>query len=71
MGVFINKGIEAKVREECRKKIVGRLHEAVSEAKAAGMSAKNVKDIAGASYASEGDPYGDVPQSVMAMAKKK
>jgi len=70
MGVFINKGVEARIREDCRKRIVGRLHEVVSEAKAAGMSARDVKEISGASYASGGDPYGEVPGAVMAAGKK-
>ena len=35
MGVFINKGIEAKCREDCRKRIIGRMYEVVAEAKAA------------------------------------
>jgi len=70
MGVFVNKGIEAKVREDCRKRIVGRLHEVVSEAKAAGMSARDVKEMCNASFASGGDPYGEVPSVVMAAGKK-
>jgi len=71
MGVFINKGIEAKVREECRKRIVGRLHEVVSEAKAAGMSAADVNGVCKASFASEGSLYGEVPTGVMGVGKRK
>ena len=42
----------------------------VPAAKAADMSASHIKEVANASYASEGDPYGEVPKSVMALAKK-
>ena len=49
---------------------MGRLHEVVSEAKAAGMSASDIKEIANASFASEGNPYGEVPSAVMTAAKK-
>ena len=71
MGVYINKGIEAKVREDCRKRIVGRLHEVVSEAKAAGMSAADVNGVCKASFASAGSLYGDVPGSVMGIGRKR
>lgn len=61
MGVFINKGVEAKCREDCRRRIVARLHEVAAEAKAAAMSSQEVKAVCAASYASGGDPYGDTP----------
>ena len=38
MGVFINKGIEAKCREECRRRIITRPHAAVSEPRASGLT---------------------------------
>lgn len=69
-GVFVTKTAGTISSEDCRKRIAGRIHEVVSEAKAAGMSTKDIKEIVSASYASEGAPYGDVPDSVMATAKK-
>ena len=71
MGVFVNKGIEAKCREECRRKIIQRMHEVVAEGKAAGMSKAELIDIATKSYASEAGPYGETPTKLLAMAKKK
>lgn len=70
MGVFINKGIDMKVKETCRRRIVGRLHEVVAEAKASGMSAQDIKEICTKSYASGGDPYGETPEEVLALAKQ-
>ena len=71
MGVFINKGIEAKCREDCRKRIIGRMHEVVAEAKSAGMTRRDILDVAEASLAEEASPYGPTPASVLALAKKK
>jgi GntR family transcriptional regulator len=70
-GVFINKGVEAKCREDCRRRIVARLHEVAAEAKAAAMSSQEVKAVCAASYASGGDPYGETPEAVLALAKVK
>jgi len=69
MGVFINKGVEAKCREACRKQIIARLHEVVSEAKAAGMPAGEVKAVAQKCVKTDSSPYGEVPSEVLAMAK--
>lgn len=71
MGVFINKGIEAKCREDCRRRIVTRLFEVVAEARAAGMTLQNVREVCAASYASGSDPYGEVPAAVLALAQSK
>jgi len=71
MGVFINKGVEAKVREDCRKNIVGRIHEVVSEAKAAGMTAADINKAVKASFDSGGSVYGEAPANVMAVGKKR
>ena len=70
-GAFIKKGAEVKCRENCRKHVVARLHEIVSEAKAAGMTSPEVKATCTASYASADNPYGEVPASVLALAKTK
>ena len=71
MGVFISPGVEAKVREACRKRIVARLHEAVAEAKAAGMASAQIKALAQKCAQLGSAPYGEVPAEVLAMAKKK
>lgn len=69
MGVFVNKGVEAKCREECRKRIIGRLHEVVAEAKAAGMSNREISDVVDKSYQSDTGPYSSTPNSLAALAK--
>lgn len=71
MGVFVNKGVENRCREECRKQIIGRMHEVVAEAKAAGMSSKEVSDIAAKCYALDSDPYSELPSSLVSLAKGK
>lgn len=71
MGVFINKGIEAKCREECRRRIITRLHEVVAESKAAGMTKKDVAEIIDKSMSVDSSPYAETPPAVLALAKKK
>jgi len=71
MGVFINKGIESKCREECRRRIIMRLHEVVAESKASGMSKKEITEVLDKSLAAEASPYGETPNSILALAKKK
>lgn len=71
MGVFINKGIEAKCREECRRRIITRLHEVVAESKAAGLTKKDISEIIDKSIATDSSPYGETPPQVLALAKKK
>jgi GntR family transcriptional regulator len=69
MGVFVNKGIETKCREECRKRTIERMHEIVAEAKAAGMQCDELLNIVATSYEQEGEPYADAPPEVVALAK--
>lgn len=69
MGVFVNKNIETKCGEECRRRIISRLHEVVAEAKSAGMTKKEVNAIVEASLAVDATPYGETPASLMALAK--
>jgi GntR family transcriptional regulator len=71
MGVFINKGIENRCREETLRRVIGRLHEVVSEAKAAGMTAEDVKSITNKSYQIGASPYGATPSELLTLAKKK
>jgi len=69
MGVYINKGVEAQCREQCRKDVFERLHEAVSEAKAVSMSGSQVKDIVGTCLSLDSEPYGETPDEVLALVK--
>lgn len=71
MGVFVNKGIEAKCREECRRRIITRLHEVVAESKAAGMTKKDVVEIIDKSISLDSTLYGETPAQVLTLAKKK
>lgn len=71
MGVFVNKGIEAKCREDCRRRIISRLHEVVAEGKSAGMNKKEVLEIVDASLALDASPYGETPAALLALAKKR
>jgi len=71
MGVYINKGIESKCREECRRRIIIRMHEVVAEAKASGMTSKEIVEIAEKSLHSDTGPYSSPPASLTALARKK
>ncbi|WP_320178466.1 GntR family transcriptional regulator [Roseovarius pacificus] len=61
MGVFVNKGVEVKCREDVRKRIIGRLHEVVAEAKASGMNKSEVLEVVDKSINSDAQPYGETP----------
>lgn len=69
VGAFINKHIEAKCREECHGRIVSRLHEVVAEAKAAGMTGKEVREVVEKSFATKTSLYGKTPAEMLALAK--
>ena len=69
MGVFVNKGIETKCREECRRRTIARMHEVVAEAKAAGMERDELLEAVSTSYEHEGEPYAEAPPEVVALAK--
>ena len=71
MGVFINKGVEQKCREDCRRRIITRMHEVVAEAKAAGMNKKDIAQILEKSLGTEASPYGETPTALLALAKRK
>jgi GntR family transcriptional regulator len=71
MGVFVNKGVEGKCREDCRKKIITRLHAVAAEAKAAGMEEGEITEVITKSYASDVGPYSATPPAVSALAKSK
>jgi len=71
MGVFVNKNIETKCREDCRRRIIARLHEVVTEAKSAGMTRKEVSEVVEASMSLDVTPYGETPAAVAALAKPR
>jgi len=71
MGVFVRKGIEAKCREEIRRKIISRLHEVTSEASAAGMTPSEVNEIVQKSLKLGTSPYGDTPSQLLTLARKR
>ena len=71
MGVFINKGIEGKCREECRRRIFMRLHEVVTEAKASGITKKDIMEVMDESMNADLSPYGETPSSILSLAKKR
>ena len=56
MGVFINDGVAAKCAEDCRRRIVSRLHEVVAEGAAAGMKPQEIKQACTKSFSVGGDP---------------
>ena len=70
-GYFVNAGIAEKVRSDCAVKMIDRLHEVVSEAKAAGLAKGLLKEVVSKSFAAKGGPYGETPKSILALAKKK
>ncbi len=69
VGCYVNKGVEAKCRNACRRLIVERLHEVIQEAKAAGLTRKVLSEVVNKSFASDSAPYDVVPNAVMALAK--
>ncbi|MCC6485934.1 MAG: GntR family transcriptional regulator [Candidatus Hydrogenedentes bacterium] len=71
MGVYINKGVEAKCRETCHHRIIERLHEVVSEAKSSGFTLKEVKSAVEKGYASDAGPYASTPDPLFDLAKSK
>ncbi len=71
MGVFINKGIETKCREDVRKRVIQRMHEVIAEGKASGMSDKELNELASKCVSTAGDPYTEAPSEIVALAKAK
>ncbi|HNR30202.1 MAG TPA: GntR family transcriptional regulator [Candidatus Hydrogenedentes bacterium] len=71
MGVFINKGIEQRCREDVRKRIIGRIYEVISEAKAAGLTSSEINEIVSKSQTVAGTPYGPTPASVLQLSRSK
>ena len=70
-GCYVTEGSQTKCRVECRRRIIARLHEVVSEAKAAGMTEKEIGGVLQACLASECEPYGSVPATLLTVPKAK
>lgn len=68
---YVNKGVEAKCRDEVRKQIVGHLHEVACEAKAAGLTPGEVKEIVEASLKTDSGLYADIPAGLLGLGKGK
>ena len=71
MGVFVNKAIEDRHCEDIRRRIITRLYEVISEAKAAGMSRKDLLQVFEATALADTAPYGQPPSSIIALAKQQ
>lgn len=71
MGVFVNKGVEVRCREECRRQVIERLHEVVGEANAAGLTDAEISDIVKKSVKAGAAPYTAPPAALLSLAKKK
>ncbi|HOD51666.1 MAG TPA: GntR family transcriptional regulator [Candidatus Hydrogenedentes bacterium] len=69
MGVFVNKGIEVKCREECRRRTLEGLHCIVAEAKIAGMECDELVEAVTKSFELDSEPYAETPPEVVALAK--
>ena len=70
MGVFINEDIDEACRESCRRSIVSRLYEVITEAKAAGITATDLRDIMQKCAAVASTPYSDMPTEILALTKQ-
>jgi GntR family transcriptional regulator len=71
MGVFINKGIDETCREDCRRGAVSRLYEVITEAKAAGITATELKDIMQKCVAVASTPYSEMPTEILTLTKQQ
>jgi GntR family transcriptional regulator len=71
MGVFVSKGIAGKCREDCRRSVVSRLYEAITEAKAAGITASELNEIAQKCIAVSSTPYSEMPAQILALIEQQ
>ena len=69
MGIFIKEGVEATCQAACYREIIGKLHEVVAEAKAAGMKETDINSIAKKCFASKTSPYAAPPSSILSLSK--
>ena len=71
MGVFIRENARKECQKRIRSEILGRLYQAVSEAKAAGMSGAEINAAVKTCQANDAKIYGPTPKEVLALAKEK
>lgn len=71
MGVFVQRGVESKCRQDTAAQIIARLHEILAEAKAAGMGRTEISDVVKKCLGSDVQPYSPVPNDILNMAKGK
>lgn len=69
VGSYVAKGAEARCRAACRKQVGERLHEVVSEARAAGMTKKDIRNVMAFSFESDAGPYDGLPEDVERLAR--
>lgn len=69
MGVYIEKGVQARCQKDCKRRLAARAYEISQEAKAAGLNKKSFVDLISGCWAHEGSPYGEVPKSVLDVGK--
>ena len=69
MGIFVKKGVEAKCRENVRRRIIGRLHEVFGEAKATGMTVSEVTEVLKKCQDFDTNPYDEAPREVLSLAR--
>lgn len=67
-GIFIREGAAAACRAACYREILGKMHEAVAEARAAGLTAAEIQRIAKACYAASDSPYAPPASPIRALA---
>ncbi len=71
MGCFVKEGLQKMCQDRCRRRIVENIHEVAQEAKAAGISKKELTEVVSKSLASGSSPYGEVPNAILKLAKKR
>ena len=71
MGVYIKEGVQAQCREDCRKRLAERVFEVTQEAKSAGTSNKDFAELVAKCWIKDGNPYGEVPKSVLDSIKSR
>lgn len=71
MGVYISMDAVARCKEGCRQSIIERFHEVIAEAKCAGMTSQEIKQVLAKCLESDAGPYEDTPAGILALAKGK
>ena len=69
MGCYVKENVVNQCKRVCRNRINKRVYEVVQEAKAAGISKKDLQEVITKSLASDADIYGEVPKEIAKLAK--